>query len=383
MEARKDISETPIPESRVHIRLSSGGYPITWSLDAREIFSQIKKELVGRRSFLLTDQTVHKLYEGELTKQFHSREILPIPSGEEQKSLATIEALVEKLIRLGADRKSTLIAFGGGVVGDVTGFLASVYMRGIPYLQVPTTLLSMVDSSVGGKTGVNSGLGKNMIGTFYQPQSVWICMEFLKTLPEREFRSGLAEAVKSSLIKDQGLYPFIRENAAAIKKKDLPTLCKLSYESVLVKRWVVQKDEKEANLRALLNLGHTLAHSLEKHFNYRRIYHGEAVSVGIAFAAFYSFKKGFLRESEWKEIQELLDRLDLPGRLEHLIQLGGFSAKEIPDPAELVCLMKSDKKNQKGNIRFVFCEGIGKCLLPQEVEADEVREMLESFFLLK
>ena len=365
---------------RLVVCLNSGHCPITWLKNISDIFLRVKLEIGKRRAILITNHIVYKLYEKRITTTFLKNDVLVIPDGENQKTLHQIESLANQLISLGADRKSVLIALGGGVVGDITGFLASIYMRGISYIQIPTTLLAMVDSSVGGKNGVNSNLGKNMIGTFYQPESVWMCVDFLKTLPDREFRCGLAEAVKSALIHNKKLYSFIAQKTDLISKKNLSVIHYISYQSVAVKKWVVEKDEKENNLRAILNLGHTLAHSLEKSFEYKLIYHGEAVSIGICFAAFYSFKRGFISEKQWKEIQELLDKLDLPTALEDVNQQWIKNKNEkMPNIHTLVDYMKSDKKNQQGSIFFVFLKKIGKCFLPQKVKTKEIREMLDTF----
>ncbi len=370
--------------NRFVIRSNLGSYPITWLRSVSGLFLKVKQKIEKRRAILVTNQTIYKLYEKKITNEFLKRDVLVIPDGEDQKKLCRIESLANQLISLGVDRKSVLIAFGGGVVGDITGFLASIYMRGIPYIQIPTTLLSMVDSSVGGKNGVNSNLGKNMIGTFYQPESVWICVDFLETLPDREFRCGLAEAVKSALIHNKKFYSFISQKADLISKKDFSVLHSISYQSIAVKRWFVQKDEKESSLRAILNLGHTLAHALEKYFEYKFICHGEAVSIGICFAAFYSFKKGFIPESQWKEIQELLDRLDLPTKLRDVNQQWMKSKnEEMPNIDTLVDYMKNDKKNQEGSIFFIFLKKIGECFLPQKIEIKEMHEMLNIFSTYK
>ncbi len=366
---------------RLLVRLKSGSYSITWLRDIERTFVQVHKRVGKRPCFLITNETLYRLYKVQITSQFLERNTLIIPEGENQKKLTTINFLVDKLSSLGADRESILIAFGGGVVGDITGFLASVYMRGVSYLQIPTTLLAMVDSSVGGKTGVNSDSGKNMIGTFYQPESVWMCVDFLKTLPDRELRCGLAEAVKSALIKNKKFYSFFSKNARLIAARDLSVLHRISYESVSIKKWVVQKDEKERNLRSILNLGHTLAHSLEKYFDYQHISHGEAVSIGICFAAFYSYRKNLISKNQWEKIQELLNKLNLPTKLGDIQQEKKSKMKKMPTVKKLVEFMKNDKKNQRGFIYFVFLNKIGKYRISQKIEIKEIREILEDFLL--
>ena len=369
------------PSRKLKVATQSQDYYITWLEKPVEAFYQAASVSSGR-VILITDDRLYKIYEDQILQQFTKEYILTIPDGEEQKNLDTIALLTNRLIELGADRSSVLVAFGGGVVGDITGFLASVYMRGIEYCQIPTTLLAMVDSSVGGKTGVNISSGKNMIGTFHQPTKVLICVSFLKSLLQREVVCGLAEVVKSALIKNNSFFEKILENASDILEKDLALLEFISYESIKIKRWVVQKDEKEKSFRAILNLGHTLAHALENFFGYRIIKHGEAVSVGLAFAAYYSFRKSKIKEKDFQKIMQALQKLHLPQNLDSLFLMEGADVLDRPNPEKLTAIMKKDKKNKQGVIRFVFLESIGKTSLPEEVTENEVCEILTEFFSL-
>lgn len=371
---------------QLHLRLkrlkpgNQREYPIFWLDQIDQLANAVQKRLDERYAVVITNESIHRLYKSLITKVAEPQNVLVISDGEDQKNLNVIESLVEELLKLRADRKTTLIALGGGVVGDITGFLASTYMRGVSYLQIPTTLLAMVDSSVGGKTAVNSALGKNMIGTFYQPLGVFICIDFLKTLPEREFRSGLAEVVKSAIIKSGKFYKYIASHLREINEKDPSVLLSLSYESVRIKKWVVQKDEKESNLRGILNFGHTLAHAIENFFEYKKINHGEAVSIGLGFAAYFSHKRGYISEDEWEGFNQLLTALHLPTSLKDVSRITGVNEQALPTISQLTFAMKRDKKNKMGEIYFVFIRKIGKYLLPQRVEIKEVQEILSSYF---
>jgi 3-dehydroquinate synthase len=265
-----------------------------------------------------------------------------------------------------------LWAFGGGVIGDITGFLASIYMRGIRYFQIPTTLLSMVDSSVGGKTGVNIEGGKNMMGTFYQPSAVFINTSFLKTLADREFKSGLSEVIKSALLNDPELFHLIENNVNSLSRENVNLNENISMMSVKVKADVVSKDEKENDLRAILNLGHTLAHALESFYQYRNISHGEAVSIGIAFAVFLAVDLNILSH-------EILERIHILFKNLGMMYLWSHLPGAKPEVEIIIELMKGDKKNINNNIRFVFISDIGKFLLPQPVELPRIKSCLEKF----
>ena len=357
------------------VDLSHHRYSIIWESNFASLEKIIQKHTREGKHFVITNKTVHSLYKGMIQQLFDTNKILIIDDGEDFKNFHTITNLAEQLLQSGANRKSILWAFGGGVIGDITGFLASIYMRGIPYFQIPTTLLSMVDSSVGGKTGVNLKSGKNMIGTFYQPDGVFIHVPLLKTLNEREFHCGLSEVIKSALLCDPDLFLLITNSKREINVQNENLMEELSYRSVLVKTSIVTQDEKETGLRAILNLGHTLAHALESYYNYTGVKHGEAVSIGITFASFLSLKKGMLKNEDFFKIKNLLMDLNMLFNWKHLPQ-------DPPDVEILLKLMKGDKKNIDESIRFILLNGIGIYNMPEPIDIPTIRKTLEEFVCL-
>jgi 3-dehydroquinate synthase len=277
---------------------------------------------------------------------FHLHTI-EIPDGEEYKSLDTLKSIYDRLIEFGFDRSSLLVALGGGVVGDVTGFASATYLRGISFVQIPTTLLGQVDSSVGGKTGVNHEKGKNLIGAFYQPGLVLIDTATLDTLPEREYLSGLAEGVKYGIVLDGSFFSFLTENVAKLLARDKSCLQKAIKRSCEIKASIVNKDEKETGVRAVLNYGHTVGHAVETLTCYKKYTHGEAVAIGMAQAARYSEAMGFCDRTETESILTLLKSLQLP------VDLPEFT------PSDYIESILHDKKMRDGGIHFVFNKGLG------------------------
>ena len=267
---------------------------------------------------------------------------------ESAKNLHSVESLSRALTRSGADRKSLLIAVGGGVVGDVAGFVAAAYLRGIALVQIPTTLVAQVDSSIGGKTGVNLPEGKNLVGAFYPPRLVLTDPHVLRTLPEREFRGGLAEVIKHAIIADAQMFAYLERNLEKVKRRDRAALDDLIPRNVFIKANVVSRDEREASLREILNFGHTFAHALESISLYRRFQHGEAVAWGMMAAALLGHEVGVTRADDASRIVALVRRL---GPLPHWPRV---SAKSLIDA------MSSDKKSRSGKLRFVLCPRIGK-----------------------
>lgn len=261
-------------------------------------------------------------------------ELAVFPGGEDHKNLTTVGTLTEKMVELGLDRHSTVIALGGGIPGDVAGFAASIYMRGIRYIQVPTTLLAQVDSSVGGKTGVNLPQGKNLVGTFHQPSLVFIDVSFIKTLPEREYLTGLAEVIKYGIIWDSGFFGFLEQNQSAIGSRDQECLQQIVHRCCAIKADIVAQDETEGGIRALLNLGHTFGHALEALTGYRRYNHGEAVAIGIVLAARLAAESGVLSSSDHDRIQNLIVSLGLPTSYERLVS------------SDIINQMRKDKKER-------------------------------------
>ncbi len=321
-----------------------------------------------RRVFVLTSPSIWALWRESFCASFREPPVaLFLPPGEKYKTMASVERLCREMMRAGADRGSLLIAFGGGIVGDVGGFLAAVFMRGIPYVQVPTTFLAQVDSSVGGKTGVNLPEGKNMVGSFHQPRVVFADIGVLGTLPERELKAGLMESVKAGIIRDRALVRFMEENARQIVGRDAKALEKVIAASIRMKAGVVAQDERDTGLRMILNLGHTVGHALEQATAYKVLLHGEAVGWGMVAALYLARQRGTISGSQFD-------------RLERLIHLYGPLPALKLRPARVVAATRADKKNVGGVRRFVLPLGIGDAgvvedVTPAEIEA-AVRYML-------
>jgi len=322
------------------------------------------------RWFVVSDETVAALHGGRVLEALAgaglAAECLTIPPGEGAKTVATCLGLAERLLEKGADRASGLIALGGGVTGDVTGFLASIYMRGIPFVQVPTTLLAQVDSSIGGKTGVDTGEGKNLLGTFHQPKAVFIDLGFLEILPPREFTSGLAEIVKYGIIEDPELLAVLEDNAAALQGRDPAILERVVSSSCRIKKGIVEIDETEKGLRRILNFGHTVGHAVEAESGYA-ISHGEAVAMGMAAAAAISERLRYLGAEDRDRIERALERLGLPRRIPRDLDAGRLLAR-----------MEKDKKKQGGRIHFVLLKKPGMPFVNGGVPLDAVRETIEA-----
>ncbi len=322
-----------------------------------------------RRVFVLTSEPIWALWGEAFCSSFPEPPIaLFLPPGEKYKTMASVERLLREMLRAGADRGSLLIAFGGGIVGDVGGFVAAIFMRGIPYVQAPTTFLSQVDSSVGGKTGVNLPEGKNLVGSFHQPRAVFADISVLGTLPLRELKAGLMESVKAGIIRDRALVRYMEENARAIIGGDARALEKVITASIRMKAGVVNQDERELGLRMILNLGHTVGHAIEQATAYKLLLHGEGVAWGMIAALYIARNRGTITAAQHE-------------RLERLIHLyGPFPALKLR-PAKVIAATGADKKNVGGVRRFVLPVGIGDAgvvedISPAELEA-AVRYMLE------
>jgi 3-dehydroquinate synthase len=312
-----------------------------------------------QRAFVITSPEILRLHGGALLSGLPGNtSFLEVPAGEQHKRLATIETLLEALAQHGADRDSILIAFGGGVIGDMTGFLAACYMRGVRYIQVPTTALAQIDSSIGGKTGVNLAAGKNLAGAFHHPLAVYADIDTLTTLPDNELRAGLQEAVKAGIIRDAALFDFMESHAEAILARDPAALTHVIGASVRVKADVVSADEKESGLRMILNLGHTLGHAIEAATHYTQLLHGEAVAWGMLAATAIAKRRDLITVPEHD-------------RIERVILAYGPLKRFQAGPAELVALTAKDKKNRSGNRSFVLPVGIGNAaVLPDVTETE-------------
>jgi 3-dehydroquinate synthase len=319
--------------------------------------------------FIVTDSNVNPLY-GEMVTAKLAEEGLPvhvieIPAGEASKSMETVLAVAGKLLELKAGRKSRLFALGGGVVGDLTGFVASIYMRSVPYVQIATSLVAQVDSSVGGKTAVDLDQGKNLLGTFYQPEAVFIDPSFLKTLSDRDIKNGLAEIIKYAIIRDGEMFHLLEERKDAVFGHDPLFMEKLVFRSCRIKARIVEKDEKEGGLRRILNLGHTLGHALEAASDYS-ISHGEAVAMGTVAASKISLKLGYLDKGTDQRIAHVLEQYGLPVRIP-----AGFNPKEI------FGFMAIDKKVVGKRIHFVLIEEIGAPFVTDQVPREIVEEVIK------
>lgn len=321
---------------------------------------------LGRRCAIITDSNVGPLYANIVEESLRNAGFEPItlcvPAGEPSKSLTQTAALCDQMIAAGLDRKAFVVALGGGVVGDLAGFVASIYFRGIPYIQLPTTIVSQVDSSVGGKTGVNAPGGKNLIGAFHQPSLVIADVETLGSLPEREFNEGFAEVIKHAVIRDAALFEqlhsFTRESSQ---------LAALIARNVEIKAGIVSEDEHETKgLRALLNFGHTIGHAIENAAGYGQFLHGEAISLGIVAAANLSVAKAGLPAAEAARIVELLGKFKLPTQLPATLTT-----------ASLVQAMRTDKKFMEGKVRFVISRRIGSAELSSEISEEDITEAIE------
>ena len=295
---------------------------------------------------------------------------IDIPGGDQTKNINQLNEIIEKVLTYGIDRQNVIIAFGGGVIGDIAGFAASILLRGINYIQVPTTLLSQVDSSVGGKTGINSKIGKNLIGSFHQPQAVLADINILKTLPNREFRAGFAEVVKYGLIKDLEFFNWLNQEYDSIFIYDKIKLQKMITKSCEIKAKIIKNDEKEGGKRALLNLGHTFAHAIESFGNFDgRIIHGEAVSIGICLAFRLSNKLCFCSTDDTKKVINLFQKSKLPTSLNDIKELSISTSGMIQK-------FKLDKKNRQNELTFILNKRIGESFIKHNVSVNVLTQFL-------
>lgn len=312
---------------------------------------------------IVTDSNLEALHLDEVKDIFSSYFDTVIsfvfPAGEENKNLDTVQNLYRELIINHFDRHDILVAFGGGVVGDLTGFTASTYLRGIDFIQIPTSLLSQVDSSIGGKTGVDFSQYKNMVGAFYQPRLVYMNLSLLKTLPKEQFVSGMGEILKHGLIKSKSYFAWMKENYTAIMSLDSVAVEEMVYQSCLIKRDVVENDPKEKGERALLNFGHTLGHAIEKLSDFS-LFHGQCVGIGMAAASYLSKELGHITDEEYGEILETFKHFGLP------VTAYGLSAQEILD------ISKSDKKMVAGKIKFILLESAGCAYINSELTDEQL-----------
>jgi 3-dehydroquinate synthase len=344
--------------AQITVRVPGAAYPIFIEAGLLARVGEVLRErAAGRKLFILTDNTVWKLWGKKLLAGLRPLEprVIHIPPGEQHKRLATVEKVTQQLAEQGAERSSLLLAFGGGVVGDLGGFVASIYLRGIDYVQIPTTLLAQVDSSIGGKTGANLAIGKNLVGTFYQPRMVLSDPEILRTLPERELRAGLFETVKCAVIGDPDLFEFLLVARRSVLGSVPAAMEHVIRASASLKGRIVSQDEKEGDLRRILNFGHTLGHALEAATDYRRFLHGEAIAWGMLAATRLAVKSKFLAPSEAARIDSLV------------AAYGPVPTVGNLPPAALGPHLGVDKKVRDGKIHFVLPRRIGDVIITSEV----------------
>lgn len=350
------------------VALAERSYPIHVGTGLLSRADLILSCLSRKNVAVVTNTTVAPLYletlAGALARAGVEVVRIVVPDGEDHKDWNTLNSVFDTLLEKRCGRDTTIVALGGGVIGDLAGFAAATYQRGVQYVQVPTTLLSQVDSSVGGKTAINHPLGKNMIGAFHQPRLVLADMDALKTLPERELRSGLAEVIKHGLIRDAAFFGWLEANIERLLARDAEALSHAVMRSIEIKAEIVSLDERETGLRRVLNFGHTFGHAIETGLGYGAWLHGEAVAAGMAMASDLSTQLGYLSEADTARIRALLQRAGLP-----------IAAKGI-DPEKMRQLMSGDKKVKEGRINFVLLERLGIATLRDDVPASTVDRTL-------
>ncbi len=354
---------------KLRIDLADRSYDI---LIGRNLLPRVGDHLVNpkrtRRALVVTNPVVSQLYGKSLSKGLESAELaiecVEIPEGETHKTLQDAQTVYDHLIEKQYDRNTLLVALGGGVIGDLTGFIAATFLRGVPYIQVPTTLLSQVDSSVGGKTAVNHPKGKNLIGAFYQPQLVVIDLDSLHSLPPDEFRAGMAEIIKYGVIEDPKLFAFLEKNSEKILAQDTECLAHIIETSCAIKAKVVERDERESNYRMVLNFGHTIGHAIEALTDYSRFKHGEAIAIGMVYAAKLSCQLGQCSQEAVQRIESLVKQYGLPS------QLPEFSVEEY------IQTMYRDKKAHDKNIRFILVKDIGRVEIVDRVAEADIQKVL-------
>ena len=360
-----------VPELKtLNVDLGDESYPIYIGPGLLSDKSYLDKHIHGKQVMIVTNTTVAPLYLQSVCELLdeYQVEITILPDGEKYKTLETVNTIFDALLGAKFDRSVTLIALGGGVVGDMTGFAAASYQRGVNFIQIPTTLLSQVDSSVGGKTGVNHELGKNMIGAFHQPKAVVIDIDTLDTLEQREFSAGMAEVIKYGLLGNANFLQDLEVNMGSLMNRDVPLIIDAVYRSCEDKAKIVAEDEFEAGKRALLNLGHTFGHGIENTLGYGTYLHGEAVSVGMLMAAKLSELEGDLTAACVERVAQLLNQANLPCEIN----------KEITK-AQLFAAMSLDKKAIDGNIRLVLLRKLGDAYLSQDYSGDNLNQVIRDF----
>ncbi len=355
----------------LHVELGERSYPIYIGRELLADPELLARHVTGSQLVIVSNETVAPLYLDRLRAALGERELVTeiiLADGEQFKSMTTLDEIFDRVLADRHGRGTTMVALGGGVVGDITGFAAACYQRGVKFVQVPTTLLSQVDSSVGGKTAVNHPLGKNMIGAFYQPQAVLIDINTLHTLPPREFAAGLAEVVKYGLICDAPFYRWLQEQMPRLLAREEAALAEAIERSCACKAGVVAADEREGGLRAILNLGHTFGHAIETAQGYGNWLHGEAVATGMLMAMELSARRGWIAREEVTGFRELLLAVKLP-----------VSPPAAMTAAQFLDLMGRDKKVVDGRLRLVLLQSMGEAVIVDDATESELTDLLEYF----
>src|SRR5580658_2271178 len=354
----------------LQVDLGPSSYPITIGSGLLTDRNLLESQIPGHDLLIVTNTKVAKLYLAKLSGSFSQRHIADciLPDGEQHKTLQTAGWVLDALVAHKMNRDATVLALGGGVVGDIAGFAASCYQRGVGYVQMPTTLLAQVDSSVGGKTGVNHSGGKNLIGAFYQPQAVIADTDALDTLPDREFKSGLAEVIKHGVVWDPMLFTWLEKTIPQLLARDTEALTYAIGRSCEIKATVVARDEREHNLRAILNFGHTFGHAIEAATAYEKYLHGEAVALGMIIAADLSCRLGMIDVAVKERLRDILARAGLPTEAPHI---GAARAYE---------LMQMDKKVLGGAIRLVLLEKLGRAIVTDQYPKAALEATLAEYF---
>jgi len=352
---------------KLHLNLGENSYDILFEKDWSELVNGLKGINAPSKILVVTDSNVDKLYADEFlgilnNNGFDAAKHI-FPAGEENKNMNTVLGICQSAIDHHMDRKSMMIALGGGVVGDMTGFAAAIFMRGIGFIQVPTTLLSQSDSSVGGKTGIDFAESKNILGAFHQPKLVYINVSVLKTLPEKEFISGMGEVVKHGIIYDKDFFNYLTENSDKVKSLDNDTLIAMTKKNCSIKADVVMQDEKENGLRAILNFGHTTGHAIESSLNFTQT-HGACVGLGMCAASFIAFKRGLIDENTFEKIKNTERLYNLPVYEKNLNADTIFS------------FMCNDKKKENGSLKFILPTEIGAVIQTKDVTKNEIYSAL-------
>ena len=354
----------------LHVDLGERSYPIQIGRNLLGNSELLAKHITGQQVMVVSNETVAPLYLDKTLsglKKYHCETVI-LPDGEQYKTLDTVNLIYDALLKNRFDRQCTLVALGGGVVGDITGFAAATYQRGVNFIQIPTTLLAQVDSSVGGKTGVNHPLGKNMIGAFHQPQCVLIDTDTLNTLEDKELSAGLAEIIKYGLIGDPELFDWLEQHIPSLLEKNPVDLAFAIERSCQDKADVVAADEKEAGQRALLNFGHTFGHAIEAGMGYGSWLHGEAVGTGMLMAADLSMRHGWINQEQMQRIQTILTSAKLP-----------INSPPELDVKKFLSLMAVDKKVQGGKIRLVLLTNIGESFVSDNYKPELLTDTLNEF----